>query len=245
MNQSRTRIVGLTAVLAATTLMVAACGVDIRAGSDTADGLTVTESFEIDDFDRLVVKDSWTVFVTLGSETSLDIEVAADLLDDVEVDQRGDRLTLSLDDPRWFSSHRGTREARITTPSLTELDVEGASTVEVVGLTGDQLDVDLSGAVTVDLGEVELRQLDVALEGASSIDGAGSVGVLTAGATGASSVDFGSMTIDEAEIDASGASSLDLDGAAAVSGRLAGASSVDVADDASVSVRSSGASSID
>ncbi|MDH3299135.1 MAG: DUF2807 domain-containing protein [Acidimicrobiia bacterium] len=245
MNQSRSRIVPLTAGLAATALMVAACGVDIRSGSDTDDGPTVTESFEIDDFDRLVVRDSWTVFVTLGSETTLEVEVAEDLLDDVQVDQSGDRLTLSLDDPRWFSSHRGTREARITTPNLTELDVEGASTVEVVGLTGDQLDVELSGAATVDLGEVELQQLQVALEGASSIDGAGSVGVLTADSVGASSVNFGRMTIDEAEIDASGASSLDLGGASAVSGRLAGASSVDVADDASVTVRTSGASSVD
>lgn len=245
MSQSFSRLAPLTAGLAAATVMVASCGIAIDAGSAVYDAPTVVESFEIDEFDRLVVSDSWTVFVTIGPEPSLEIEVAEDLLDDVEVDQSGDRLTLALDDPRWFSSHRGTREAHITTPSLTDLDVEGASTVEVVGLTGDELDVDLTGAVAVDLGEVDLQILDVALEGASSIDGAGNVGILTADAVGASSVNFGRMTIDEAEIDALGASSFDLEGAAVVGGRLAGASSVDVADDASVSVQTSGGSSVD
>lgn len=245
MSQSFSRIGPLIGGLAATTFVVAACGVGIGVDVDPFDGPTVTETFDIEEFDRLVVSDSWTVFVTIGSEPSLEIEVAEDLLDDVEVDQSGDRLTLSLDDPGWFSSHRGTREAHITTPTLTDLKVEGASIVEVDGLTGDRLDVDLSGAVTVDLGEVDLDRVDVALEGASTIDGGGSIGTLNADVVGASSVDFGRVTIDEAEIDAVGASSLDLDGAAVVNGRLAGASSVDVADDASVSVRTEGASSID
>lgn len=245
MSHSISHIVPLTAGLAASAFLVAACGIEINTGSDAYDGPTVTESFDIDEFDRLVVSDSWTVFVTIGSEPSLEVEVAEDLLDNVQVDQSGDRLTLSMDGPRWFSSHRGTREARITTPSLTDLDVEGASTVKVDGVAGDRLDVALSGAVTVDLGEIDLERLNVGLEGASSLEGHGAVDALTIDAEGASSVDFASMSIGEADVDAAGASSLELDRAAAVSGRLAGASSVDVDDGASVSLQTSGLSSID
>ena len=245
MSYSISRIAPLTAGLAVTALAVAACDVDLGSDADSYDGPTVTESFDIDEFDHLVVDDTWTVFVTVGPEAGLDVEVAEDLLDEVQVDQSGDRLTLSLDGPRWFSSHRGTREAHLTTPSLNELDVDGAASVQIVGLSGDELDVDLSGAVDVDLGEVELQRLNVGLEGASSISGNGAAEIVTVNVAGASVVDFSSMTIDEAEVDAAGASSLDLDGAAVVSGRLAGASSVDVADGASVSLQTTGLSSID
>lgn len=239
------RIALVSAGLAGTA-MLAACGVNVDVGFDdeAVSDTVVTESFAVEEFDQLDVGDAWTVLVTIGPEPSLEIEVSEHLLDDVEVDQDGDRLSLSMDDPRWFSDHRGTREARITTPGLNRLAVTGAASVEVVSLTGDDLDVELAGAGSVDLGEVELDRLDVGLEGASTIGGAGHVGTLTVDAEGASSMNFGRVTIDEAEIDASGASSLDLDGATVVSGRLAGASSVDVADDASVSVRTSGGSSI-
>ncbi len=245
MRRSGPSIGLFTAGLATTILLAAGCGVEIDIGPDEDAGPTVTESYDIDDFDHLVIEDSWTVFVTVGPEPSLEVEVAEDLLDDVEYDQSGDRLTLSMDDPLWFSSHRGTREAHITTPSLDKLDVSGAVTVEVAGLTGEVVDVDVAGAVTVDLGDVDLDGLDIELDGASTIEGDGSVDNLTVKVRGASSVEFASMTIENAEIDVSGASSLDLDGAAAVSGRLDGASSVDVADDASVSLRTSGLSSID
>ncbi len=236
----------ITAVGIAGTSALAACGIGIDVADDP--GPTVTEVYDVDDFDQLEVDSAWEVTVEIGPEVSLEIDVDEDHLDKVEIDSDGDRLSLSMDggwSGGWFfSSGRATQTARITTPSLRDLTLNGAAEVEIDELVSDRLEVDLNGASSVDLGLIDLDRLEIELNGASTIDGAGTAETVVIEANGASSVEFASMIIDEAEIDAEGASSLDLEGASTVSGRAGGASSVDVDDDATVSVRTSGASSV-
>lgn len=221
-------------------LVTSACAV--RIGDD--DGPLVSESYDIDSFDELKVDGSWDVVVTSGSETSLEVEVAEDLLNDVDINSDGGRLSISMD-LGWFRSHGGRRIARVTTPNLTKVTADGATEVEVDGFQLDRLEIELDGASSIDFDELDVQELAADLNGASSINGTGTVVRLDVTVDGASSVDFDRINIDEAEVSASGASSLNLESADSVSGSLSGASSLDVADSTSVDVRTSGASSVD
>lgn len=205
--------------IAAIALLATGCRISI--GSD--DGDTVTETFDIDEFSELEVSTAFDVEIDVGSETTLEIDVDEDLVEDLDIDQEGDRLSIDID--QGFFSTSGPLRARITTPNLEALRLNGAVEVDVKGLDGDRLDLELNGA--------------------SKVTGEGSVRSVTIDSDGASTVEFDDVEIEEVQLDIDGASSLQLNGAANVTGRLDGASSVDVSNSASVDVITSGASSID
>ncbi len=207
----------VAAVLGSAALLATACQIDINTGEE------VTRTFDISDFEHLEIDSAFEVTIEVGPEATLEIDINEEVLDRLDVDQDGDRLSIGFDG--GLVSFSGSKEARITTPSLSSLDFDGAVGAEITGLDSERLELDLDGA--------------------SSVTASGSVGVLVINADGASNVDFDDVEIDEVEIDANGASSIDVSEAKAVSGRANGASSIDVSDSATVDVRTSGASSID
>jgi hypothetical protein len=208
--------------LGSVALLITGCGIQIDAGDGLDAGDTVTESFTVDDFDRLEIGGAFDVTITLGDEPSVEIRVGEKLVDDLRVDQDGDRVTIGLDN--GWSTVNSDVEARITTLDLSRLGLDGAVRADVRDLDADRLELELNGA--------------------SRVEGDGTVGELIIEANGASRIDFGDVTIDRVELEANGASQLNLTGAAEVGGELNGASTLDVSDDAEVDVQTEGASSI-
>lgn len=209
----------ITTVVGALALAGTACRVDIGPGGDT-----VTETFDVTDFTELEVSSAFEVTVEIGDEPSVEIDLNEEVVDRLEVEQDGDRLSIGFDGGLFSIS--GPLEARIVTTDLTKVTFDGAVDASIQGLDTDQLDVELSGA--------------------SQVTGRGSVGVLVIDADGASQADFANLQVERAEVDVSGASSVDVNGAAEVRGQASGASSVDVSPDAdNVNVTTSGASSVE
>lgn len=216
---SRRRTTALAAVGVGVVLATTACSVEI--GSS---GETVTETFDITRFSELDIDSAFDVTIEVGPEPSLEIDVGEGMVDNLEVEQDGERLRIGLDNG-LFSTSRAL-EIRLTTPGLTKMSLEGAVDAEITGLDGGPLEVELSGA--------------------SQITGEGSVGVLIIDADGASDADFSDTSVDRAEVEASGASHIDVNGADEVEGMASGASSVDVSPTATmVNVTTSGAASVD
>ncbi len=233
----------LAIALALTGLAVVVTGCRVSFGDNDA-GPPVTESYDIEPFTELQVGGAWDVSIEVGPETSLEVEVAEDLLDDVVVDSSGGRLTIDLDQSGFFSN-TGSHKATITTPDLTVLKLDGAVDTDVDGLETDQLEATLNGAVDLDLGTMNAQELNLKLDGAPTVVGSGSVSRLTIDADGAVSVEFDRVDVNEAEVDADGAVSLELGGARSITGELSGASSLQASESATVDVRTSGAASID
>lgn len=203
-------------------LLATGCGINIDAGDAFDAGDTVTESFTVDEFDELAIDSAFDVTIVLGEDPSLEIDVGENLVDDLRVDQDGDRLSIGLDDGLF--NINSDIEARIATNDLSRLDLNGAVRAEIRNLDSERLELDLNGA--------------------SRVEGEGSVGELVVDANGASRVDFDEVTVDQVELEANGASELILTDAAELTGELNGASSLAVSDDARVNVRTEGASSI-
>lgn len=216
------RSVPLGVALGSVALLTAGCGIEIDAGDGLDAGDTVTESFTVDEFDELEIGSAFDVTITVGDEPTVEIKVGENLVDDLRVDQDGDRLSIGLDN--GWSTINPDLEARITTNHLSRLT--------------------LDGAVRADVRDLDADRLELHLNGASRVEGDGTVGELFIQANGASRIDFSDVTIDQVELEANGASQLNLTGAAEVSGELNGASTLDVADDAEVDVRTEGASSV-
>lgn len=218
-KRSRSRGAVVLVTVAAIVLLGTACG--IRINTDSGD--MVSKTFEIGDFNELEIVGAFDVDVEIGPEPSLEVEAGENVLDDIDLDQSGDRLRIEIDGGLFSIS--GPIRIHLTTPALDE--------------------VDLSGAVSVDIANLDSDVFDLNIDGASTVNADGKVNRASINLAGASTIDFDDVVIDEADIHAGGASSADLNGAASVTGSLSGASSVDVSDDASVNVSTAGASSID
>ncbi len=212
------RPLAVAGVLAGAALIGTACQVDINTG-----GETISRTFDISDFEHLEIDSAFDVDLEVGEAASLEIEISEEIVDRLEVDQDGDRLTIGFDGGLLSTS--GKMDIKVSTPSLSSIDLDGAVSADIEGLDEARLEMDLDGA--------------------SSVDGRGSVGVLVIDADGASSMDFSDVEIDRVEIRAGGASSIDVSEAGEVSGRATGASSVSVSDDADIDdLRTEGPASV-
>ena len=213
----------LLGALLAVTLVASGCRVRINTSGGVDEADLESKTFDVDNFDELRVGGAMTVNIEVGPEASMTVRATADDLEEVVVEQSGDELDIDVQGTLLFGLD-GPIFVDLTTPSLSELDLRGAVTVNV-----DDLDSD---------------SLTLRAEGATTVDADGNVGQLDLKAEGASSIDLGDLTIRHADIEVDGASSIDLTGTSSVEGSLEGASSVDVSDSTTINVSTSGASSI-
>ena len=214
---SRTALITLTA---ATGLALAACNLNVD-----FDDETVTQDFELADFDAIEIDAPFEVTIRQGDTQSVEVEVPEGLLDDLVVEVDDGRLVIDIDgSPFQFGG--GDMVASITITDLTAIDASSASEIVVPNIDVDILELDGSGASSISIsGTVD--KLDLELSGASNADITGtSISQVTVDFSGASSGEFDENVID-IEGSISGASSLDVDSETNVRVDTAGASSID------------------
>lgn len=185
-------------------------------------GIPGSETRELGAFEGVEVHGALGVTVTVGSTVHMEISGDDNIVPLVRSEVRGSTLVLDL--PGRISTELPLQVV-LATPALGQLDVEGASTVDVTGVSGSALEVDVSGASTVSLaGEVE--SLDAEVSGASQLRAE-------------------ALSAVRAEVDAGGASTVTVRVGESLSAEASGASTIRYhGAPAQVSEDSSGASTI-
>ncbi len=208
---------GSLAIAGGVALLSAACTFSIDVGE------TVTKSFDVEDFHELEIRSAFDVDVTIGDETSVSFDVGEDVVDRLNVEVVDGRLFIDFDG--GFLKTSGPLDVRITTPTLSAIDVDGAIDMEIEGLAAEDL--------------------DITMEGASKLEANGAVDTLTLSVGGATDVDLDDVSVGAASVDIDGASSVKITDAQSVTGSIDGASSIKVPNTGTVDVDSSGVSSVD
>lgn len=208
---------GTLAAIGAVAVLSAACTFSIDTGADTA-----TKDFDVESFSEVAVAQAFEATITVGDETSVEVEIDEDLLDDVEVSVDGDRLTVEL--TKTLVTTNGPMRVRITTPQLSALDVGGAARVDLNGLNGGDFDLDIDGA--------------------ASLDAEGSIDELSLEADGATRVDLDDTEVGTATVDMNGASNVSLANVAEVTGSVSGVSSLDIPEPNVSDIDKSGVASV-
>ena len=164
--------------------LLAACRLGTPgANTEIGSGNAATETREVGAFDRLDVSAAIQATVMVGTPASVTVIADDNLLDNVVTTVSGTRLTVGMS---GSISTRTTVRVDIVAPSLTAIHAGSAATVEVQGLTADQLrlEADSAGRIiaagtapTIDLragSAGELRLDDLSVDRATvSIDSAG------------------------------------------------------------------------
>ena len=193
-------------------------------------GRQASRTYDYSGFSAIDVSGQWEVTVTQGTDWQVEVSYPEGLEDRIEVRLDGSTLDLGGSSRGWGWGGFGGRQrltARITLPALEELDLSGASAVEVSGFTGDELRIDASGAVHVEGTNGRFERLDLDVSGAGNIDLRG-------------------VSVRDARVDLSGATNvtLTMDGGE-LTGNISGAGNLMYYGDVrEQSVRSSGFTSI-
>jgi len=167
-------------------------------------GNLITEQFNYTDFDSIQISN---VF-------------------EVEISRSGSNLLVRLE--QGYNYQSITAIAKISLPDISELtmsgaakgilkkfntsrkveiDVSGASELEIMDLTAGTVYIDVSGASVVG-GTVACGDAEFNISGASTMNVAGSGQDLTAEVSGASKLELDNFTVNDVDIEVSGASSL-------------------------------------
>ncbi len=170
-----------------------------------------TWEYELADFTNVNVSSAFTVDVSQSDSYSVSITANRNLLDYLNIYQRGKTLYIGLKRARYSNVRY---EANITMPLLLNLELSGASKGDISGFSSaNPLKLELSGASRIS-GSIETGDCNFDLSGASRVELAGSGNDADIDASGASKVELADFPINNAEVKLSGASNamLNLDG---------------------------------
>jgi hypothetical protein len=246
------------ALVLALVFALAGCG-----GVVVGSGDLVDRAYDFEGFTRVDVSQQFEVEVVRGDASAVNVTVDDNLVDRLEVSLEGDTLRIALEGGTVYQGT--TQRATVTLPELFGMSLSGASQGSVAGFdSGDPLELELSGASTLELvdvsagdgsfgvsgashleGEVALAAVAMELSGASraTLVGLGEAADLRA--SGASKLELGGFTLENAQVELSGASSATVDVSGTLDVEASGASNLRYEGDPSLGrVETSGASSI-
>lgn len=154
------------ALAAAAVLMT---GVGYGLASAQADGTP----FEVSDFSQLQIEGAGHAIITIGSPAAVTVSGPQDQISNLQVQVWFNTLEIepNVDDNQ---SSGADLVYHITVPSLSQIELEGAITAEVDGLTVDSLEISVEDNTSLQVTKLAVQRLESQVEGNASVSIAGS-----------------------------------------------------------------------
>ena len=211
---------------------------------DTASNEEQTHNLQIDSFDSLDITGTLNILVTAGNEPSLTVRGDKQAVSVLKVRQHGNTLRLSNRFLFWFWFHHRPLFVTVTTPTLRQVEITGASVAQFKGFKDiAALEFEITGASNVTF-EGDVEHLSTEITGASKVNLHGRGKQLTAEITGASALQAFGYSVETASLELSGACSAKIAASKRIKAELAGASKLQSQGEPVLHVETAGASSI-
>ncbi len=166
-------------------------------------GKIINENREVSDFKAIEVGGVFQVEITAQKDFSVEIQTDDNLLPLIKTEVEDG--VLKIETTEKFNS-KSPIIVKVSAPNIEELEVSGASKVNLNNLSNNSLNVNASGASKVTI--------------------AGATKELTIDVSGASKIDAENLKSENASVEASGASSVGLTVSGDLKSRASGASSI-------------------
>ena len=203
--------------IAATVLLCASCfhvNTNYKGGRNAikGEGEVVSKSFDLKDFDQIVINGHADVDFTQSSTYEVTVRTQENILEWLDYKVEGTTLVIEAKDHRDVRAT--TYDVIVQAPELKKLTVNGASDFNVKGLRMDgDLDVQVNGAGDLDFDRITCNSLSIEVNGAadanlSSID---ILKKLKVQVNGAGDVDITGNAVD-VSLEVNGAGDIDATG---------------------------------
>ncbi|PKM91733.1 hypothetical protein CVU82_00820 [Candidatus Falkowbacteria bacterium HGW-Falkowbacteria-1] len=207
----------------------------------------ITNDVEVSSFDRIKVGAAYKANITAGDEYKVTAKGREDDLEKMNVSViEGELIIKRNQNEICLFCHKGNNVTfEITTPSLNNLEASGASSVDVIGFSGEliqakfsgaskgvldlnygKFDMDLSGASKLILNTATSTELKIKLSGASNAEISGVADVFKVYMSGASTLNSYKLKTMSAKLELSGASKAELSVSRDLDANVSGASTV-------------------
>ena len=195
---------------------------NVNLGSEQGSGNVVKVRRDVADFTQVDVSNAIQVEITAQKDFSVEVEGDDNLLQFVKIEVSGDVLRIKTE--KKYNS-KNPIIVRISAPNIEDLDVSGASKVNLTNLNNESLQIHSSGASKIKV-EGTTENLEIETSGASKIDTENLKSEnASVDASGASSVSV--SVSNDLKVDASGASNISYIGTPVnLERKTSGASSV-------------------
>ncbi|MGR3812297.1 head GIN domain-containing protein [Jiulongibacter sp. NS-SX5] len=170
-------------------------------------GDVVEEIFNLDSFDEVDIGSAMNAVIIPSSDFRVTANGVERDVNDLNIRVVNRTLKISYIKKTWLSGlSRERMDLTIELPILTEVDISGASKVEVEDFTLiDELEADVSGASKLTL-EVPVDDLEASISGASNLNLEKQTRYISADISGASKLNAFDADSEEVKLDLSGAS---------------------------------------
>jgi phage shock protein PspC (stress-responsive transcriptional regulator) len=200
--------------------------------------------FDIEDFDQIIVKNAFTVYLKQSDDYSVIVNGRKSDVDEVVIDKMGDELSLDYKGGIIKPNrHRDKVKVYIECPTLEYMDFGNTAKIYSKGFEEDYLDLHLAGAAFAAL-ELDASIFNAKIEGASRLELNGSCNEMEMEVHGASTLDAFDFEVEDLEIRTHSVSTSRVYASERLRIRSDGASKVLYRGDAMVEIEKSGTSSV-
>lgn len=169
---------------------------------EKGDGMT--ENRILDSFSRLKVSGIVNLYLSQGDEESIRIEGDTEWIDKLQVQQRGDLLTISLEDGKNTFGKNDKLEVHLQFQDLSELEFEGAGQIKSVAMLElDDLLISGKGVGNIVL-EMEAEKVEAKLNFVGSMELKGAAQELYLENEGVGNIDAAQLICQKVEMYSSG-----------------------------------------
>jgi phage shock protein PspC (stress-responsive transcriptional regulator) len=164
-------------------------------------------TYDYVDFNEVRISGPYKVNIVRGEKYRVVLNGYEQYLENAEVSQDGNRISIHYDDGEDIDLHRYNRKVtvKIMCPNLSDVRLLGAISGNISGFEEDELYIRLDGASELDL-DVDVYSLDVRLSGAAQLDITGSGKEVNANISTASFLNTYNYMAEDVTLKASGAS---------------------------------------
>lgn len=167
-------------------------------------GRIISETRTLPSFERIQVNGDFEVEVDTGVESAVWINADENLMDFIVTHVSGDKLVIEERDDYRLKPSR-TIHVRVTTPTLTSLELKGSGHLYCNGANSDEVELGVEGSGNLECFQIEAALVDCSVEGSGSITGSMTTENLTGQVEGSGEIRLsGSATSSELRVIGSG-----------------------------------------
>jgi len=197
----------LTAVLSLISL--SACSVmPIR--TVRGSGNVVTETREVDGFDRITISGIGTLFIEQGDTETLEIEAEDNIMPYLESEVRTSTLELGVQTPGVNLQPSERIEYRLTVIDLREVEASGTADIHINELSTEHFEIEISGLGDVTVNALTAVSVRTDVSGAGDVYVAGTAPDQEVHISGVGSYEAGDLRSETVELEMSGSGSAEV-----------------------------------
>jgi hypothetical protein len=182
---------------------------DGRHGDEIAlSGKNGAREFQVGGFEKIALRGSHDVVVTVGGAPSVRAEGDTALLDRLEIKVEDGQLVVGSKRKRgWFSSSDTNRSkvvVHVTVPALAAASIEGSGDISIDKVEGESFGGAIGGSGDLSIGAVRVRSADFSIAGSGGITAKGSADSTSISIAGSGDVDTAELQARTAKISVMG-----------------------------------------